>query len=503
MRPTRSEARPQRPPRRPDRPAWLLWATSGALAVAAAAAVFLPEPGGHSPLPGTRPAPPAAVAAAAADAATTSTHERRPLTPQATAGAPATPTFADYLERLVHLGVATAERMALGDEAAAHRSDDEARVVFAELMARIDDAPEQALASRGAALAPAVTQAERLRRRICVLVLAHGLQQHHDALAAGGSRARLDTLVAGMLALLPAGDDLPEELGRGLLADRPYLGLAHETAVLALIALAGENRFPTSVAVSLLLTLWRNLERDGVRSDSDLAALALLWLEDGNPSARAAAACKLLTAAEGRFVPVLLERVRASGDRALAREVALAAARELDPVPALGLVEELARSGTEVTAAVVWLATRDPVPLQQTYQQRLADGVQPAFRAELVSGLALARTPEATDTIRLAFQSDPARDVRLRAMFALTATAADALGEQTVQQVLDDPRLATDPQALGAAVLALENLERAGLVNAVDRLAHRLRATAGLSPHDRRNLERIVARALPDGASPR
>ena len=68
-----------------------------------------------------------------------------------------------------------------------------------------------------------------------------------------------------------------------------------------------------------------------------------------------------------------------------------------------------------------------------------------------------------------------------------------------VSQMVEDAAARGDANQLGSAVLALENLERAGLINAIDRLGQRLRACPALRQGDRDNLERILARALPGG----
>ena len=88
-------------------------------------------------------------------------------------------------------------------------------------------------------------------------------------------------------------------------------------------------------------------------------------------------------------------------------------------------------------------------------------------------------------------------------MFALTANAPAALGESAIQRALDDPQIRSHPQRLGAVVLALDNLARAGEVNAIDRLGQRLRVTDGLTAGARLELEKILARALPGGHTSR
>ena len=60
----------------------------------------------------------------------------------------------------------------------------------------------------------------------------------------------------------------------------------------------------------------------------------------------------------------------------------------------------------------------------------------------------------------------------------------------------------SDPRRLSAVVLALDNLARRGLVNAVDRIGRRLRACA-LDASARQALEATLANSLPGEGSGR
>jgi len=100
--------------------------------------------------------------------------------------------------------------------------------------------------------------------------------------------------------------------------------------------------------------------------------------------------------------------------------------------------------------------------------------------------------------VELAQSSDPAPEVRAQAMLTLTATATLTHGEQACQRALDDPAIGGDPGRLALVFLALQNLEAAGLTNAVDRLGQRMRA-APLREDTRLQLEQLLARALPGG----
>jgi hypothetical protein len=304
-----------------------------------------------------------------------------------------------------------------------------------------------------------------------------------------------------MLALLPTSDALATELGNGQLADRPYLSLAHEPAVLQLVAMAGEHRFPAATAEALLTTLWRNLQAVGARTSDELAGLSLLLLQEGNESERRAARRRLLL--DDRYRSVLLDHVRASKDRTEAKALALIAAEQLPPKTALEVLTLAVTVGAEPAAAFVVLGRRDPATLQQAYEHSLASDVEPKLRDLLVAGIGFSGEPAAIEVAKLAQQSDPDPEVRLRGMFALTANAPAALGEAAIQRALDDPQIGNDPQRLSAVVLALDNLARAGEINAIDRLGQRLRMTSGLTTGARLELEKILARALPGGRTSR
>ena len=82
-------------------------------------------------------------------------------------------------------------------------------------------------------------------------------------------------------------------------------------------------------------------------------------------------------------------------------------------------------------------------------------------------------------------------------MFAITANAAEALGEETVAAALDDPEFSRSPGGLGEIVLALENLAAKGMGDAVRRLGTRLMSRSNLLPGDRTRLAEILSRTFP------
>jgi hypothetical protein len=468
--------------------------------VLAAAWPCLPPPparSGPAAASAPRAAPP--VAAPAVADAPESPCTRTPVD----AAAPAASTFAEFVERLVAIGLDTSRLDAAGDREGAEASDRRARAEFAAMLEQLPDAECEALAAlTGHGEPPADDVPGRLRRQVWNLALRVGLERRHrSSLAAPAHRPALDTLVAATLTALPAGDALAHELAEGQLENRPYLAAVHEPAVLDLVARSGEHRFPTDVAEALLTTLWHNLQANGERGSEELAALALALLHDGNESERRAAGRLLVR--DDRWRAVVLQHLRAEKDLAQARELALVAAQELPPATALEVIATAAAVGADTTAPFLVLGHRDVGALRQAYEQRLAADVDPQLRSLLVAGGGFAGAPEGIELARLALDSDPDADVRLRAVFALTANAGAALGEAAVARALDDPRIGADPQRLGALVLALDNLAQQGLSNALDRLGQRLRIMPALTPAARADLERILARALPGGRTSR
>jgi hypothetical protein len=463
---------------------------------------LLPEPI-VQPESVTAPAPNAAQAVATAmDATDTASVERAIVATDPTAST-SPPSYASYVDRLVRMGLATSTLDADGDPRAAAESDQQARATMTELLERIPDAEQFALdALQDDEAPPAGDLPGQIRRQVHNVVLSLGLERRHHIAKQDPARApALETFVAAMLALLPTSDALATELGNGQLADRPYLSLAHEPAVLQLVAMAGEHRFPAATAEALLTTLWRNLQAVGARTSDELAGLSLLLLQEGNESERRAARRRLLL--DDRYRSVLLDHVRASKDRTEAKALALIAAEQLPPKTALEVLTLAVTVGAEPAAAFVVLGRRDPATLQQAYEHSLASDVEPKLRDLLVAGIGFSGEPAAIEVAKLAQQSDPDPEVRLRGMFALTANAPAALGEAAIQRALDDPQIGNDPQRLSAVVLALDNLARAGEINAIDRLGQRLRMTSGLTTGARLELEKILARALPGGRTSR
>ncbi len=435
--------------------------------------------------------------------------------------APAAGSFADYVDRLVAIGLETTRLATMGDRGGARANDEQAKTLFGELMTNVRDADAEALAALGTnpSVAANATVAEHLRQRILDLVLDHGLRRRFASIPASADgttdadrdpddagaaarwaeeREQLDHLVTAVLTALPANVEFAHRIGLGLLADAPYLGLAHEPIVLDLVALSGDGKFPADVATALLATLWRNLQQAGQRTSDQLAGLCLLLLDRGNVSERLAAGQRLL--ADERFRLVVLEHLRRTKDQDLARALAMTAAQELPPATAFAFVAAVAPLAGNGSGPLLLLGHRDPALLQAEYEHRLADDVEPRLRELLVAGIGFTGGEHGIEVARIAFASDPDPEVRLRALLVLTAQAGDTLGEQAVTAALDDPRIRTEPFRLSTVVMALGNLAHAGMPNAIDRLAQRLLACPALNEASRVSLQQILAESLPGGS---
>lgn len=454
------------------------------------------------------PDPPIAVSAVGAadgDALAPPTHQVDPeattavppptrldaVEPATPATPPTPPEFVACVDELIELGTATARHAAAEEFAAARTSDDLARQRFEALLGWFADAGERSLALATERVATDA-DADRLSTSLAVLALVFDAE-----LQRRGEPAQRDALVAAALAVAGQDPRLADTFVP-LLVDRPHVHLPHEPAVLALVAAAGRGEFTRALATSLLLTLWDNLHERGERSSTELANLALLALDDLDPSRRTAA-CRHLVA-DPRFRPLALAWLREHQDLAVAKEVARRAALELPPDDALATLRELAPLLPSQPAIYLMLGHRAPQTLGQAYEQLLADDLQPGIRRDLLAGIGMTAGETPVALLELALANDPAPSVRLQAMLSLSASVPHSHGESACHRMLDDPRVANDPASLAVVLLALQNLEVAGLTNAVDRVGRRLRATALTAPA-RRQLEELLGRALPSGST--
>lgn len=483
-----------RPVRRRALPRWSLFL----LALAVLSLSLFAHDWIAAPAPATPAAPPADptphLATAGGPAAAETPPERRDAAPAEPAAMAPPPDFAAEVEHLAELGLRTAALMAADEMEQARANDDAARAAFGELLARFPNAGERAL-DRMTSLGTNPDDLDRARRAVLQLVLTAECVRRQDAATAAGDGTRIDGLVTSTLVVMQHGGAVAE-IGGAVLDGRPYLHLVHEPRVLDLVQGAAEGLFPRPIATRLLLTLWDNVQRRGERSSAELASLALLQIGDPDPSKRTAACRQLL--ADPRYRHVVLAWLREHHDPAVAAEVAGLAARELAPNEALAVLRELAPVAPNLPGAYLSLGCRAPAALTEAYRELLASDTEAGVRTDLVAGLATAEPGEALPTVELALASDPSPGVRVQAMLTLTATAAASHGEAAIQRALDDPAVGTDPSRLAVVVLALQNLEAAGLVNALDRLGQRLRS-APLRHDSREALEQLLARALPGG----
>lgn len=414
----------------------------------------------------------------------------------------ATPTLDDVafetrVDELVRIGQRTAELAQQDDVDAAKASDQRARALFSDLMERFADAGERALSLLTTLPEPPGDPRSHGRRVVLQLVVQSECERRDHAATAAGDRSRIDALVQAILGVMPA-STIAAEVGEHVLARQRFLRAVHEAAVLGLVQLAAEDRFPRPIATQLLLTLWDNLQQFGERSSEELSRLALLLLADSDASQRAAACRQLLR--DPRYRNLVPAWLRERGDRAVASEVAGIAAREL-PVPeALALLRELSSLLPRAPNAYLVLGFRAPEAVADSYRDLLAANTHASVRCDLITGIGMTRTPLGLEIAQLALQNDPAPEARIQAVFALTAQGGVEHGESAILQALDDPRIARDPTHLGALVLALQNLEAAGDANAIDRVAQRLQAMP-LASDARQTLQEMLRRCLPGGQS--
>jgi hypothetical protein len=403
--------------------------------------------------------------------------------------------FDAWIDELVALGQRTAELAQDDDHAGASASDQLARARFDALLATFADAGEQALRRLVAADGALPHGFVRGRELVLQLVVVAECGRRADLATATGDRTRIDRFVHDVLAAMPASAAMAV-VGERALARQPHLRACHEAAVLGLVELAGDERFPRATATALLLTLWDNLERFGERSSEALASFALLLLDGKEPSRRLAA-CRLLLR-DPRYRALAIAALRDGGDRAFAREVAGVIAQDLPVDDALAILGELGPALGRAPHAYLVCGHRAPDAVADAYRRLLADDVQPDRRADLVTGVGMARTPTGLDVARTALAHDPSPAVRLQAVFALSANADPETAFAAVMQAADDGALTAESLRCDGLAFALQNLERHGDADALDRAARRLEALP-LSANGRAALAQIRARAIPGG----
>ena len=327
-----------------------------------------------------------------------------------------------------------------------------------------------------------------VRARVLERLLADDLRARHARQAVPMDGPALDALVDAMLAFVPATPELADALGGRLLTARPYLGHAHEAAVLELSDRTTELPFLLDVVPGLLRTLWQNIEAAGGSPSSRLRGLAMLFLEDPNPARRQAAAVRLLADPAHRALAV--EATIRAGDADLAAAVGRAAATELTAGDALEVLTAIHDVGGEgLIPAFVALGMRASPAMVAAYEQRLTDGVGTALRRSLLTAATATLDPAGLAVAELAFHSDPDPEIRSRALFALAADPDVRRAEQALHAALDDPAHRSDPSRAGQVALALRNLAGPGAREARQRLVDRLLLDPALGARDRRALE--------------
>jgi len=463
---------------------------AAALVAAAAAGAVLAVAGrdGGTPPPVQAPdEPPSPAALAVASPAT--------RTPLADALPDAGEPLVDFdvaLERLVDLALRGMDEAARGDSDAAQATDAEARALLARVVRDVPDHDARALFT----LTGLGTATDR-RTETCRGVLGHFLWsglQRHEAASRGGDRRRLDAFLAAMLgAMLP--HEPAARLIAALLADRPFLGVAQEQAVLGLAEQVITYPWLLEPVRRLLLTLWANLERSGARARDQLEILALMLKDDANPARRAAALDRLLASGDPDLVDFVVHDVEARRDAARARDLAGVAAARLPGSEALAVLRRLRPLVSDaLVGPALDLARRAPAEVRATYEELRATDGEKALRADLVTGLGFHPSSENLAAVQAALASDPDVEVRERALLALTANAAAALGARAVETALADAELCgARGERLGVIVAALDNLARAGEVDAAARLGRGLLARKDLPPAVRADLERLLA----------
>lgn len=450
-----------------------------------------------------RPADAPGAAAAPAVAASTDAAAPAPALPREAAPPPPTPaapamSFDEAVAELVAIGQRTAAFAQDDDHAAASASDQLARARFADLLADFPDAGDLALQRLVAATSPLAHGFVQGRDLVLQLVVVGECARRAEAGAHGAARVRLDAFVHDVLAAMPASPAMTA-VGARALVRQPYLRAGHEGAVLALVELAGAEQFPRAVATDLLLTLWDNLQRHGERSGDALAALALLLL-DGKDGSQKAAACRHLLR-EPRYRALAVDALRRSADRAFVREVAGLVANDLPVDDALEVLGALGPALGRAPHAYLVCGHRAPEAVGEAYRRLLADDVQPERRADLVAGVGMVRSPTGLDVARTALAHDPSPDVRLQAVFALTATADLETALAALLQAADDVALTADRSRCDGLVYALGNLERHGDGAAIDRATQRL-ASLTMTPDGHAQLAALRARAVPGTGGP-
>ncbi|MGE0143525.1 MAG: hypothetical protein AB7I19_07230 [Planctomycetota bacterium] len=329
------------------------------------------------------------------------------------------------------------------------------------------------------------------RRNVLVRVLRDDLVRRWRSAEQGGPSSGLDALVHAALGMIPTGPVLAKSLGADLLVGEPFLGTAHESAVLGLVEDARSESWLADIAGNLLRTLWQNLLARKERSRGAIESMAIAFLERVDGAARVAAIDVLIE--EPTLREMLLERARRQADPSLAEAIASSAASKLDPGTALDVVRRLHACGRiELLPACMQLGLRDQAAVRLAYEEALGDLRDPGFRANLVAGLLMAPNAESLELLEIALREDPELEVRERALLQLTAMDDPSIGERAIESVLSDPRYANQADVVGLCVSALSNLARRADRATLERVASRLLRLPGMREPERARVKQLA-----------
>lgn len=392
--------------------------------------------------------------------------------------------FESAIDRLCDLADRMRKHIAANRTEVVRSLDREAEEILIRIGNRFANAGERALGHL-AQLSDSQADLRILdRRNVLVRVLRDDLVRRWGGVEQGGPTSGLEALVHAVLGMIPSGPVLAKSLGADLLVGQPYLGTAHETAVLGLVEDAKKESWLADIAGDLLRTLWRNMLARKERSRGAIESIALAFLDRVDGAARAAAIDVLVE--EPTLREMLLERAKRHADSSLAEAIATSAATRLDPKTALDVVRRLHEVGRiELLPACMQLGLRDQAAVRLAYEEALGDLRDPGFRANLVAGLLMAPTAESLELLEIALREDPELEVRERALLQLTALDDPRIGERAIDSVLSDPRFANQAGVVELCVSALSNLARRADRATLERVANRLLSHPGIGEPER------------------
>jgi hypothetical protein len=407
--------------------------------------------------------------------------------------------FRECVAQLCAMGLRTAELAQEDEVEAAQQLNEEVRDLLGNVLSHFADAGERSLGmlvemSGG----PEVSEQSALdntKLGVLQLILQAELTRRNQLAGSATDRSRINALAQAILDSMPI-DSLTAEMGNRCLHKAPYLRIVHEPSVLGLLKLAGEDQFPRNVATNMLMTLWDNVEEAGERSSEELSQLAMLRLDSSDPSEIVAACRQLL--ADQKYRAVVLSWLRDRKDTQIALAIAQIAAKELPVEDGIAVLGELAPLLKHTRGTYMSLGLRSPDAVSETYRRHLAANTHPDIRRELIMGVGMIPHAAGLPIAKLALANDPSPEVRIQALYVFTVHATPEACERAINQLLDDPEIANNPQHLASIVLALQNLEK-GDPNRIARIGARLQSLP-LADYSRADLKEILDRVLPGGA---